>query len=56
MVDILSKNRSVFDKHKYDVGQVKNQKWHIKEIFLKNPYWYTILLEREIERQISKLL
>ncbi|XP_050515231.1 retrovirus-related Pol polyprotein from transposon 297 isoform X5 [Diabrotica virgifera virgifera] len=57
---ILDENLSIFAKHKYDVGEVKNQEAHIKllenKYISKKPYRCSIPDEREIENQITKLL
>lgn len=60
ITDILNINESVFSKHKYDIGEIKDQEAHIKllenKYISKKPYRCSIPDEREIENQITKLL
>lgn len=57
---LLNQNLKIFANHKYDVGQVQHSEARIKlsdnKYISKKPYRCSILDEREIETQITKLL
>ena len=58
--DLISNNKSVFAKDKYDIGTVKDYEAHIDLIVekycSKRPYRCTIEDKKEIEQQIAQLL
>uniref|UniRef100_T1HT13 RNA-directed DNA polymerase n=1 Tax=Rhodnius prolixus TaxID=13249 RepID=T1HT13_RHOPR len=57
---VISEDREIFAKHKYDVGKVENHEAHIKllenKYISKKPYRCSIPDRQEIESQITKLL
>lgn len=58
--ELISENKSVFAKDKYDIGQVTDYEAHIdlliEKYCFKRPYRCTIEDKKEIEDQIAKLL
>ncbi|CAK1580865.1 unnamed protein product [Parnassius mnemosyne] len=58
--DLITKNKSVFAKDKYDIGTVKDYEAHIdllaEKYCSKRPYRCTIEDKKEIEQQIAQLL
>lgn len=58
--DLVSNNKSVFAKDKFDIGRVKDYEAHIDLIVdkycSKRPYRCTIEDKKEIEQQIAQLL
>lgn len=58
--DLISKNKSVFAKDKYDIGKVMDYEAHIdlqiEKYCSKRPYRCTMEDKKEIENQVAKLL